>query len=142
MSSTAINRGGQSIHVGDGVSILGKVVSVTGLGILASVTVQSPLDAGTYVIQANDASATQHNDGTIQNISTLDSPNSVHPAVSINGKVYGKATDDLTVLGVVTAISGTGIYALLTVLLKTSQTSIVTAAGNCFSEQRSSTVLP
>jgi hypothetical protein len=129
--ATGIGRNGQIISTNDSVSILGKVVSVSGLGQLATVTVQSPLDAGTYSVQANDANATQHNDGTSPNISNLDSPSSVHPAVSISGKVYGAANDDMTVMGTVTAISGSGVNALLTVKLVTSGNSITTAAGNC-----------
>jgi hypothetical protein len=138
MNMAAINKNGFVVKIGDGVSILAKVVSVSGIGSLAQVTVQSPLDTGTYVIQANDASAAQH-----QPLSTSNNaPDTELPAVSINGKNYGKFYEDLTVLGVVTAISGNGQSAILTVLLKTSLTSIVTAAGNCSSEQRSSTLLP
>ena len=133
---SAINRNGQVIHIGDAVSILGKVVSVSGIGSLAVVIVQSPLDAGTYNVQANDAAAVQ------QKVTVDNAPDSGHPAVSIRGKNYGAATDDITVLGAVTGIAGSGINAVLTVLLKSSQTSIVTAAGNCFSDQSASTVLP
>src|ERR1035438_3022042 len=97
---SAFNRNGKVVNVNDAVSITAKVVSVSGLGSLASVTCQAPLDAGTFVCQASDANATQHNDGTSAGISTLDSPNTVHPAVSISGKVYGAAYDDLNVLGV------------------------------------------
>ena|ERR1700678_1306427 len=131
---SAINKNGFAVNVNDAVSIIGKVVSVSGIGSKASVTVQSPLDTGTYVIQANDANAVQHNDGTNSGISTLASPNTVHPAVSISGKVYGAAGDDLTVLGVCTGITGSGVNASLTVLLKTSQISITTAAGNVSSD--------
>lgn len=133
---SAINRNGQVIHVGDAVSILGKVVSVSGIGSLAQVTAQAPLDSGTFVCQANDAAAVQHQP-TVDN-----APDATLPAVSINGKNYGKFYEDLTVLGVVTSIAGTGVNAILTVKLKTSQTSINTAAGNVYSDQSSSTVLP
>ena len=125
---SAFNKNGKVVNVGDAVSIVAKVVSVSGLGSLAAVTVQSPFDAGTYVIQANDASAVQHQP-TADN-----APDATTPAVSINGKNYGKFYNDLTVLGVVTSISGSGVNALLTVVLKTSRASIVTAAGNCSSD--------
>jgi hypothetical protein len=126
--ATGINRNGGVVSVGDSVSILGKVVSVSGSGSKATVTVQSPLDSGTYSIQANDANAVQQfYDGTT---TTADSAGS-YPAVSLSGDHYGTAGDDLTVLGTVTAISGSGVNALLTVKLVTSGNSITTAAGNC-----------
>src|ERR1039458_227013 len=93
MSSNAINCQGQSIHVGDAVSIRAKVVSVGGIGSLASVTCQAPLDASTFVAQADDASATQHQP-TVDN-----APDSTTPAVSLNGKNYGRVYEDLTVPG-------------------------------------------
>lgn len=126
--ATGINKNGKTVSVNDAVSIIGKVVSVSGSGSLASVTVQSPLDAGTFNIRANDAYAVQ------QQASILNAPDVTHAAVSIDGKNYGVAGDDLTILGVVTAISGSGVNAVLSVLLKTSQTSITTAAGNCSSD--------
>ena len=125
--STGINKNGKAVNINDAVSIIGKVVAVSGIGSLASVTVQSPLDAGTYVITAHDAYAVQQEyDST--------NPDALYPAVSIDGKHYGQAGDDLTVLGVCTAISGSGLNAILTILLKTSQTFINTAAGNCSSD--------
>jgi hypothetical protein len=124
---SAINKNGKAVNINDAVSIIGKVVSVSGIGSLASVTVQAPLDPGTFVIQSNDAYAVQQEyDST--------SPDALYPAVSIDGKHYGQAGDDLTALGVCTAISGSGLNAILTVLLKTSQTSINTASGNVSSD--------
>ena len=114
----AFNKNGNVVTVNSHVSIVGKVVSVAGKGSLASVTVQSPLDAGTYVITANDANAVeQPNDAS-------------HLAVSFGGNYYGAAGDDLTSIGVVTAISGSGQNAVLTVKLVSSGNSITTAAGN------------
>jgi hypothetical protein len=124
---SAINKNGKAVNINDAVSIIGKVVSVSGIGSLASVTVQAPLDPGTFVIQSNDAYAVQQEyDST--------SPDALYPAVSIDGKHYGQAGDDLTALGVCTAIGGSGLSAILTVLLKTSQTSINTASGNVSSD--------
>jgi len=124
---SAINKNGKAVNINDAVSIIGKVVSVSGIGSRASVTVQAPLDPGTFVIQSNDAYAVQQEyDST--------SPDALYPAVSIDGKHYGQAGDDLTALGVCTAISGSGLNAILTVLLKTSQTSINTASGNVSSD--------
>ena len=125
--ATGTNKNGKVINVNDAVSIVAKVASVSGSGSKATVTVQAPLDPGTFNIQANDAYAVQQEyDST--------NPDALYPAVSIDGKHYGQAGDDLTALGVCTAISGSGLNAILTVLLKTSQTSINTAAGNCSSD--------
>ena len=119
--STGINMHGGTVSVNDNVSIVAKSVSVSGSGSLAVVTVQAPLDASTFNIVANDAYAVQHESLA------------AHPAVSIDGKNYGTAGDDITVLGVVTGISGSGQFAILTVQLKSSGNSIVTAAGNTYS---------
>ena len=118
MSSNAFNKNGQIVNIADSVSIVAKVVSVSGVGSLAQVTCQAPYDPGTFVAQANDAYAVQH------------PTDATHPAASIDGKTYGLVGNDITVLGVCTAISGSGQNAILTVLLKTSQVSINTAAGN------------
>lgn len=128
--ATGINKNGKVVNVGDAVSIVAKVVSVSGSGSLASVTVQSPLDAGTYSIVASDANAVQE---YYNSKDSVDSANT-YPAVSLSGKHYGAAYDDLTVMGVVTAISGSGQNAVLTVTLKSSGNSIHTAAGNCNSD--------
>lgn len=120
--SNAYNKNGNIINVGDRVSIVAKVVSVSGSGSLATVTVQSPLDTGTYSIQANDARAVEQ------------PADSNHVARSLEGNAYGVAGDDISVLGLVTAISGSGIYATMTVKLITSQNSITTATGNAQSD--------
>jgi hypothetical protein len=118
----AYNKNGKVVNIGDHVSCTAKVVSYTGSGSLATVTVQAPLDAGTFSIQANDATAVeQPNDAS-------------HTAVSLSGNFFGVKGDDLTVLGLVTAISGSGLTATLTVTLITSLLSITTASGNCTSD--------
>jgi hypothetical protein len=122
MANTGISKNGKVINVQDRVSIVSKVVSVAGSGSLAQVTVQSPLDAGTYNIQANDANAVENQ------------TDANHVAVSFGGKSYGVAGNDITVLGLVTSISGSGVSALLSVLLVSSLTTIVTAAGNVSSD--------
>lgn len=123
---SAFSKNGKVVNINDAVSIVAKVVSISGSGSLASITCQAPLDAGTFVCKANDAYAVQQ---FYNSKDSLDSANT-YPAVSIDGKHFGQAGDDITVLGVCTAISGSGVNAILTVLLKTSQTSINTAAGN------------
>ena len=115
---SAINKNGFVVNVQDHVSIIAKVVSVSGSGSKATVTVQSPFDAGTYNIQANDANAVEHQ------------TDASHVAVSFGGKPYGVSGNDITVLGLVTSISGSGQNAILSVLLVSSLTTITTAAGN------------
>lgn len=118
----AINKNGGAINVNDRVSITAKVVSYTSAGAIAAVTVQAPLDAGTFVIQANDCFAVEQQSDAL------------HTARSLTGNPFGVAGDDITILGLVTAIAGSGINAKLTVTLITSQASITTAAGNTTSD--------
>lgn len=116
--ATGTSKNGNTVAVNAHVSIIAKVVSVAGTGQLATVTAQAPLDASTVSIKANDANAVeQPNDAS-------------HTAVSFGGNFYGAAGDDITILGVVSAITGSGVNAVLTVKLVSSQTSISTAAGN------------
>lgn len=115
--ATGIDKNGVTVNVKAHVSIIGKVVSVAGTGSFATITVQSPLDAGTYTILATDCNAVEQ------------PADASHPARTF-GNAYGAKGDDITVLGVVTAISGSGLSAILTVTLATSGTSITTAAGN------------
>ncbi len=117
--ATGINKNGGTVSVNDHVSISAKVSSVSGSGSKATVTVQAPCDSSTFNIQANDAYTTEH------------SNDANHTAVSYDGKYYGVAGNQVTVMGLVTAISGSGQYAVLTVKLITSGNSITTAAGNC-----------
>jgi hypothetical protein len=119
--ATGLSITGDTVSVNDHVSIVAKVVSVSGSGSLASVTAQCPLDAGTVSIKANDANAVEQ---------PVDNS---HVARSFGGNAYGAAGDDITILGLVTAITGSGITAQMTVKLVSSLTSITTATGNCYS---------
>ena len=116
--STGISKNGTVVSVNDHVSAVAKVVSVSGSGSKATVTVQSPFDASTYNVQANDCGAVQQ----------LNDAN--HVALSVDGKSYGTAGDDISPRGVVTGITGSGQNAILTVKLAVSGNSITTAAGN------------
>ena len=116
--ANGVNKNGGTVSTNAHVSIVAKVVSVSGSGSLATVTVQAPYDASTFNIVAHDAAAVQQ----------LNDAN--HVALSVDGKSYGTAGDDLTARGVVTGITGSGQNALLTVKLSTSGNSITTAAGN------------
>jgi hypothetical protein len=118
--ATGTNKNGKTVSVNDHVSIVAKVVSVSGSGSLASVVAQAPRDPSTFTCEANDCVAVQQ------------LADDSHPAVSIVGKRYGTAGDDITVLGVVTAITEApfGQNAVLTVTLINSLASITTLAGN------------
>lgn len=119
----AVNKSGQPIVVGDSVSIIAQVVSITsGAGGLAKIVVQSIL-GDTFTAQANDMQSTER------------SNTATHIATSISGKDFGVAGDPVTVLGVVTAITNptAGSSAQLSVLLKTSGNTITCSAGACYS---------
>jgi hypothetical protein len=119
--NAATGSTGKAIYINTYVSVTGKVVSVSGSGTLAVVTVQAPFDAGTFTAQARDCAAVQQtNDAS-------------HPASSINGKSFGAVGDDITVLGLCTAITGVGGAAVATITLINSQATITTATGNCVS---------
>src|ERR1039458_9335054 len=100
--STGINMHGGTVSVNDSVSVVAKVVSVSGSGSLSNVVCQAPLDASTFNCIAYDAAAVAHQ------------ADASHPARSINGEPFGLAGNDLSVLGVVTVISGSGQNAKLT----------------------------
>lgn len=115
---SAYDKNGTIVAVNAHVSVIGKVVSVSGSGSLATVTVQAPYDASTFNIQANDAVAVEQQ------------ADANHVARDMEGTPYGKAGDDLTARGIVTGITGSGQNAVLTVKLAVSGNSITTAAGN------------
>ena len=111
----AFNQDGKVVNINDNVSITGKVVSLTGASSIAQITVQPLTGLATFVASGYDMQAVQNDDGV---------------ARSINGKAFGFLGDNVTVLGVVTSISGSGNQAILTVLLKTSLVSINVPAGS------------
>lgn len=116
--ANGVNKNGGIVSTNAHVSIVAKVVSISGSGSLATVVAQSPYDASTYSIQANDAVAVEQQ------------ADANHVARDMEGSAYGTAGDDISPRGVVTGISGSGQNALLTVKLSTSGNSITTAAGN------------
>jgi hypothetical protein len=111
----AFNQDGKVVNINDRVSIGGKVVSLTGAGSIAQITVQPTTGIVNFVARANDMQAVD----------------ATGAATGINGQFFGTVGDSVTVLGVVTAISGSGVNAILTVTLKTSQASIQAPAGSC-----------
>jgi hypothetical protein len=120
---SAKNQDGKTVNVNDQVSIGGLVVSFTGSGSIAQVTVQPLASIVTFVAQANDMQARQGS-----NVADL--------CESISGKRFGTAGDPVTVLGYVTAITNPqlGNQAILTVTLATSGMSISVNAGSVRSD--------
>jgi hypothetical protein len=118
------NANGQQINIGDQVSIQATVVSTAPFGStvpsgLATVTSGTALTSATFTHNGNDAAAVQH------------SVDSAHVALSDTGKAYGAAGDFCTPKGTVTAISGTGDTASVSVQLITSGAVITVPAGVC-----------
>jgi hypothetical protein len=113
MSGTSQNN--VIINLGDQVSILGAVFSITGSApSTASVTVTEMIGGGTFVCQANDVTTVQHESG---------------PAMSMNGKLFD-VHDRVGANGRVTGISGSGPTAILTVLLDHSGLSVLVTAAS------------
>jgi hypothetical protein len=103
------------INVGDQVSILGAVFSITGPApSTASVVVTEMVGGGSFTCQANDVTAAMNPAGI---------------AMSMNGKFFAVA-DRVSVNGRVTAISGSGSTAVLTVLLDHSGLSVTVTAAS------------
>ena len=119
----ATNQDGKQVNINDRVSIGGLVVSFTGAGSIALVTVQPLTSTVTFVAQANDMQARQGS-----NVADL--------CTSISGKAFGIVNDPVTVLGYVTAITNPqlGNQAVLTVTLATSGLSINVNAGSVRSD--------
>jgi len=126
----AFSKDGKVINLFDNVSCQGRLSSITGSGGLALVTVLPLLTTSTVVVQANDCQATQH----AEPLPAQTDAASTYPATSISsGIFFGGAGEQLTILGYVTAITGTGNTALLTVTCASSGLSIVVPAGSCAS---------
>lgn len=119
---SAFNQNGGTVNIGDLVTIKGTVVSYTGSGGTAQVTVQPYLTTSTFVAQANDMQAEAH------------PSDASHTATGISGQFFGVAGDHVSVLGKVTAISGSGNTATLTVTLTTSGLSISVPSGSVNSD--------
>jgi hypothetical protein len=107
----ATNFDGKVVAVADQVTIMGRVVSHTGTGSTASMTVVT-LMGDSITVPANNAYAPQTGDSDL---------------FSIDGKGYADAYR-ITVPGVVTAVTGLGHNAQLTVTL-VGGTSVTVRAG-------------
>lgn len=118
MATSATSKNGKAINVGDLVSVGGFVVSYTGTGGTAQVTIAVNWQSASFVAQANDCqAANQFSDSS-------------HQCTSISGAYFGAAGDPVTALGKVTAISGSnGPGASLTITLTNSGLSVTVPAG-------------
>ena|SRR5271165_5887744 len=113
----AFNVDGKAVSVGDRVSIIGVITAVSSpVNENSTVTIQPPLTASTFVATALDLRVVK---GTANG-----------PAAG-NGLVAGL---DCTTIGLVTAISGSGNTATLTVQLTTSGTLVSVPSGACHSD--------
>lgn len=118
----AFNADGKVVAVNDQVTIMGTVDTVTGTGGGATVTVLPNMGTVTVSCKANDMNSVQH------------PADATHAAVSISGKNFGVG-NKVSVIGTVTAVSGSGAFASLTVKLTTSGNSVVVPAGSVRSAQ-------
>lgn len=114
----ALNYDGKVVAIGDSVTIMGSVDTVSGTGSLATVTVLPLQSASDITIKANDAESVQH------------PSDSSHTAVSRSGKYYGPG-DRISIPGTVTSVTGSGQAALIGVTLGTSGSSVTVPAGAC-----------
>jgi hypothetical protein len=119
----AFSATGKVINVGDRVSIIGTVVSASGSAQPTQLVIQPALApaSGQFTCNANDLNSTQ-------------AGSAVQTGRSISGKPVGNTTQSVTVMGVVTAISGSSNTATLTVTLCSSGLSVSVPAGSCIGD--------
>jgi hypothetical protein len=119
--SSAFNINGKVVNVNDRVTILGTVVTIGGSLNTSTITVQPPLSTSTFACQAGDLGVTE---GVF--------------ATGTSGYSYGNAFnvgDSVSVKGYVTAITGSGNTAQLTITLASSGASITgIPSGACQSD--------
>jgi hypothetical protein len=113
---SAFNLDGNVVNVGDRVSAIGVITAVSGTGVNTTLTIQPPLKASTISVSILDIY-------TIEGISC--------GAAQGNSAIVG---NDCTVIGIVTAISGSGNTATLTVQLSRSGASVTLASGAVHSD--------
>lgn len=120
----AFSYDGKVVSVNDQVTIMGSASVVTGTGPTATVTVLPLLTTSTISVKANDCSSVDH------------PQDASHTAQSRSGRFFGPG-NRVSIPGVVTAISGSGATAALTVTLGTSGTSVIVPAGSVRAVQNS-----
>jgi len=115
--ATGTSYEGKVINAGDQVSIMGAVVSITGNApSTAAVVIQEQYGVYQFTAHAND----------------LTNALNTGAGLGMNGKLFTTA-DRVTANGRVTAISGSGQSATLTVILDHSGLSVTVSAGSCHS---------
>jgi hypothetical protein len=111
------NLDGKVVNVGDRVSIVGIITALSSpVNENTTVTIQPPLSSTTFAANALD-------------VHTVEGTG--------NGPSYGNSLvvgNDCTTIGLVTAISGSGNTATLTVKLTTSGNSVSVPSGACHSD--------
>jgi hypothetical protein len=105
------------IEVGDFVSVMGGVQSITGSAPSTASVVLQGIYGETFTVQARDCTSVQHTSGA---------------AMSKNGKLFTTG-DRVTANGIVTAVTGSGVTAQVTVRLDESQLSVTVYAGSVHS---------
>jgi hypothetical protein len=116
---SALSRNGNLVNVGDQVTIMGSAVSVTGAApSTAAVVIAEAYDGNLFTAQANDCSV------------PTQAPNTAYMGAGVGASNFN-AGSQVNVNGKVTAISGSGQSAQLTVTLDVSQLSITCTAGAC-----------
>jgi hypothetical protein len=111
---SAFNADGKVVGVADQVTIMGTCSVIAGTGPTATITVVSQY-GDTFNAQANDMASP---------VGTVGSPQ-----MSFNDGNNFTVGTPVSVVGVVTAVSGSGQNAQLTVTLVTSRSSITVSAG-------------
>ena len=118
-ATPALNMDGKVVAVGDSVTIIARATSHTGTGSTASITATTILN-DSITVPANNSYSLQHDTGSLYGIA---------------GKQYGD-THRMSIPGAVTAVSGLGQIAQLTVKL-VGGTSVTVSAGACHSTSQS-----
>lgn len=116
--ATGTTYEGSVINVGDQVSIMGAVISITGSApTTAAILIEELYGFYSFTAHANDLTNITHASGA---------------GMGMNGFLFSIA-DRVTANGQVTAISGSGQSATLTVTLDHSLLSVTVSAGSCHS---------
>ena len=117
----ALSRNGNLINVGDQVTIMGSAFSITGTNQSTALTVVTEAyDGNQFTVQAQDCSVPKH----------APAPNTSYAGDGVGFCLFNVGSQ-VNVNGRVTAISGSGQSAQLTVTLDLSQLSITASAGAC-----------
>ena len=120
---SGVSYEGHAVNVGDQISVMGGVQSITGNAPYTALVALQDLYGQAFTVHANDVTAALHALAPGAGV-----------GLSMNGKNFD-AGDRVTANGVVTSVSGTGVTAQVTVLLDHSGLSVVVNAGSCHVNQ-------